>query len=52
MLDVIDGAYSNGPLDPRTSSRFTELEVPNPEWRGGPGWANGNAHPFCFLQMR
>ena len=52
MLDAIDKAHSKGPLDSRISSRFTELEVPNSEWRGGPGWADGNAHPFCFLQMR
>ena len=52
ILDVIDRANSNGPLDPDVSGRFTELKAPNADWRGGPGWADGNAHPFCFLQMR
>ena len=52
ILDVIDRANSNGPLDPEISGRFIEQQVSNSDWRGGPGWADGNAHPFCYLQMR
>ena len=52
MLDVIDRANSNGPLDPEISNGFAELKASNSDWRGGPGWADRNAHPFCYLQMR
>ena len=52
MLDLIDNSNSNGPLDPEVSGKFSEQVGPNPSWRGGPGWADQNAHPYCFLEIR
>lgn len=28
-----------------------EFEVHN-SWKGGPGWADGDGHPFCYLMMQ
>ena len=52
MLDLIDNTNSDGPLDSAVSNRLTEQAGPNPRWHGGRGWADMNAHPYCFLEIR
>jgi Glycosyltransferase family 92 len=50
MLDVIRAAESPTPLQsfPSDDATFQHLKH---TWKGGPGWADGYAHPFCYLQM-
>ena len=51
LLDVIENAYQAEPLDPEISRKFAESNSDNSLWTGGRGWADGNGHPFCFLQV-
>ena len=29
----------------------TRMEI-GAHWRGGRGWASGDGHPYCYLQMK
>ena len=52
MLDLIDSSNSDGPLDSEVSRKFAGQEGQNSRWHGGRGWADDNAHPYCFLEIR
>jgi len=49
ILDVIRAIDSPEPLRPFPADRL--LENIHPTWKGGRGWADGDAHPFCYLTI-
>jgi hypothetical protein len=57
ILEVIHAAESPAPLKPyqltkagaeTTAGGILQLSQ---EWKGGRGWADGDAHPFCYIMI-
>ena len=47
IMDVIRSADSVAPLTPVVGDPFELF----PKWKGGRGWADGDAHPLCYLML-
>lgn len=52
LLEVISNAYPEKTLDPEIPRVFNENISVDKTWPGGRGWADGNGHPACYLQIR
>jgi hypothetical protein len=50
LMDVIRAQEAPGPLTPLVEAESDPWQLVN-TWRGGPGWADGDGHAFCYLQM-
>ena len=50
IMDVIRAQEASKPMIPLNESENDAWELTT-SWKGGPGWADGDAHPFCYLQM-
>lgn len=53
LLDLIDNTHPTAPLDIEIAKTHEKSNTNNEMWKGGPGpgWASGNGHPYCFLQI-
>lgn len=49
IIDVIRSAESPKPLKPFPPD--TDPFALSSNWKGGRGWADGHAHPFCYLHL-
>jgi hypothetical protein len=49
IMDVIRSAESPQPLQPFPND--TDVFALSANWKGGRGWADGHAHPFCYLHL-
>ncbi|CAE7267252.1 unnamed protein product, partial [Symbiodinium microadriaticum] len=47
IMDVIRSADTFEPLTPLVGDPFKLF----PQWKGGRGWADGDAHPLCYLML-
>lgn len=53
LIDLVDSTHAPAPLDIEIANTYAKANTNNELWKGGPGpgWANGNGHPYCFIQI-
>ena len=55
LLDVIEKAASPNKLDifdrKNVTNSGSSSGSGSADWTGGRGWADGSAHPYCFLKL-
>lgn len=50
IMDVIRAQQPTKPMVPLVEADLDPWQLTK-TWRGGPGWADGDGHAFCYLQM-
>ena len=49
---ILKAESSTKKLNSKLNGDFSDKLNNTHLWPGGRGWADGNAHPFCFLKLR
>jgi hypothetical protein len=50
IVDLVEASEPPAPLSmhPEGSDRYERMNT----WEGGRGWATGDGHPYCYIQMQ